>query len=254
MGQQVADADIAARRFGRCPGGDTLIPERRDVLRDRIRQQELAFFVQHHHGDALGICLGCGGVGAHGLPALHILEPDCVHVDDLPLTRDERDDARDLAPVHECLHAAVHPFEPFARDTDARRPCRRQVLGRRPSSEEHKQNQRMCASFHDTSPRWHVLDVSGPISRVSEFATKARTHEKDWVPGQHSSKRRQGHGGYVQIAQSADASCSTAGDDPLTSLISMEYRPAVKPPSKTPSKTPKGDPWLGRVPRVLPRP
>ena len=56
-----------------------------------------------------------------GVLAAHVLEARGVHVDDLAVAGDQRDDAAGFLAIDEALHAGVEPAEPLGGDADGGR-------------------------------------------------------------------------------------------------------------------------------------
>jgi hypothetical protein len=115
--QQVANPDLASGRLARGALRHALVLERRNVFGDRVGEQQLPVFVQHHDGHA-GDGLGHRGdaenrVGSHRLLALDVLEADGVHIRDLAFARDQRDEPGRFATIDERLHRLMHSIQPL---------------------------------------------------------------------------------------------------------------------------------------------
>ena len=161
MGQQVANRDVTPDGNGHAlrRADDALVLERRKVLRNRLRQLQLAFLVQHHHRDARNRLRhrrnAEDGVRTHRPAAPDVLVPDRMHVGHLAFSRDKRHDAAGLVPVYECLHAAMHPVQPVARDADAfrsrGRECRRWLRAQCQPEQQNK-DERWRPSLHRKPP------------------------------------------------------------------------------------------------------
>ena len=105
------------------------ILELRNVLRDRIVELPFTLFEQNHHrdaGDRLAHRIDAkDAVRRHRLVGVDVLFADGVEMHDLAVSRDERDDARELSLIHDALHARRHGLQAVRRHADAfRLGCR----------------------------------------------------------------------------------------------------------------------------------
>ncbi len=95
------------------------ILEFRNVLRHRIVQQEVPFFVEHHHRQA-GDRLGHGadaenGIGLHRLGRLAVRHALCPKPNNLPPPRNQRHRARNSLVRDAAIHRGGDPLQPFRR-------------------------------------------------------------------------------------------------------------------------------------------
>ncbi len=99
-----------------------------DVLRYGVVQPPLAFFEQHHHGDASNRLRHRVNpedrIAGHRSTRLDILHADHINERQLSVSSQHRDDSGELAVIDERLHPGVEPFKCVGGDTHVGRAHR----------------------------------------------------------------------------------------------------------------------------------